>query len=262
MRIHRAISRRRFLAGSSAAAAFTIIPRHVLGAAAEPSANQKLNIAAVGVGGMGGHDIQRVSSEHVAAICDVDARFSARAAQAFPEAKVYSDFREMLEVHPDLDAVMVATPDHNHAVVAVTAMKMGKHVFCQKPLTHSVHEALTMAKVAKREPGGDPDGQPGPGERRGPADLRVHPGRCDRQRSARSIPGRTVARHLPARHSPTHRDAARAGGARLGPLARPGAPAAVSPCLPSLSPGAAGGISAPACWATSAATTCRPPSRP
>jgi predicted dehydrogenase len=148
MRIHRAISRRRFLASSSAAAAFTIIPRHVLGAAEQPAANSKLNIAAVGVGGMGIHDIKRVSSENVVAICDVDASFAAKAAQSFPEAKVYSDFREMLETHADLDAVMVATPDHSHAVIALAAMKKGKHVFCQKPLTHSVQEAVRMAKVA------------------------------------------------------------------------------------------------------------------
>lgn len=148
MSIHRAISRRRFLAGASAATAFTIIPRHVLGGEGQPAANQKLNIGAVGVGGMGGHDIQRVSSENIVAICDVDARLAAQAAQGFPDAKVYVDFREMIDTHPALDAVMVATPDHNHAVVALAAMRKGKHVFCQKPLTHSVREALEMAKVA------------------------------------------------------------------------------------------------------------------
>ena len=148
MNVRQAISRRRFLAGSSAAAAFTIIPRHVLGAEGQPSANSKLNIAAVGVGGMGRHDIQRVASENVAAICDVDQRFATEVAQGFPEAKIYSDFREMLDTHSDLDAVMVATPDHNHAVVALAAMRKGMHVFCQKPLTHSVREALLMGKVA------------------------------------------------------------------------------------------------------------------
>ncbi len=148
MNVRQAISRRRFLAESSAAAAFTFIPHHVLGAEGQPSANSKLNIAAVGVGGMGRHDIQRVASENVTAICDVDHRFAAEVAQGFPEAKIYSDFREMLDTHPDLDAVMVATPDHNHAVVALAAMRKGKHVFCQKPLTHSVREALLMGKVA------------------------------------------------------------------------------------------------------------------
>ena len=97
MSIHRAISRRRFLAGALAATAFTIIPRHVLGGEGQPAANQKLNIGAVGVGGMGGHDIQRVSSENIVAICDVDARLAAQAAQGFPDAKVYADFREMID---------------------------------------------------------------------------------------------------------------------------------------------------------------------
>ncbi len=148
MKSQHKFSRRGFLAGTSAAA-FTILPRHVLGAEGQPSANSKLNIAAVGVGGMGAHDIQRVSSENVGAICDVDQRFAKKAAEAFPEAKLYSDFREMLETHEDLDAVMVATPDHCHAVVALAAMRKGKHVFCQKPLTHSVGESLLMRQVAQ-----------------------------------------------------------------------------------------------------------------
>jgi predicted dehydrogenase len=148
MKDPQAISRRRFLAGTTTAAAFSIIPRHVLGAEGQPSANNKLQIAAVGVGGMGANDIRSVTSEKVVAICDVDQRFATRVAQGFPEAKIYSDFREMLETHPDLDAVMVATPDHNHAVVAVSAMRKGKHVFCQKPLAHCVREALAMGKVA------------------------------------------------------------------------------------------------------------------
>ncbi len=144
------LSRRRLLAGTAAAAAVTIIPRHVLGAPGQPSANNKLNIAGVGTGGMGTGDVQRVPSENIVAICDVDTRNAANAAKPFPNAKLYSDFRKMLdEMGNQIDAVMVATPDHNHAVVTMTALKMGKHVFCQKPLTHSVHEALEVAKAAK-----------------------------------------------------------------------------------------------------------------
>jgi predicted dehydrogenase len=144
------LSRRRFLSGTAAAAAVTIVPRHVLGAPGQPSANNKLNIAGVGVGGMGSGDIQRVPTENIVAICDVDANQAANAAKPFPKARIYDDFRQMLETQKDIDAVMVATPDHNHAVVTMTALRMGKHVFCQKPLTHSVHEALQIAKAAKQ----------------------------------------------------------------------------------------------------------------
>ena len=150
MSTKRNVTRRRFLAGSTAAATLTIIPRHVLGAPGQPAANDKLNIAGVGVGGMGSRDVQRVPSENIVAICDVDANRAASAAKPFPKAKFYADFRKMLDTQRDIDAVMIATPDHNHAVVAMAAMKAGKHVFCQKPLAHSVYEALEMAKMAER----------------------------------------------------------------------------------------------------------------
>ncbi|MFH1922072.1 MAG: Gfo/Idh/MocA family oxidoreductase, partial [Planctomycetota bacterium] len=143
------LSRRRFLSGAAVAGAATIIPRHVLGAPGEPSANEKLNIAGVGVGGMGSGDVRRVPTENIVAICDVDANHAANAAKPFPGAKIYDDFRKMLDAEKDIDAVMVATPDHNHAQVTMAALRMGKHVFCQKPLTHSVHEALEVAKAAK-----------------------------------------------------------------------------------------------------------------
>ncbi len=143
-------NRRQFLAGATAAATLTIIPRHVLGAPGQPSANNKLNIAGVGVGGMGSGDVRRVPTENIVAVCDVDANRAGAVAKPFPGAKVYTDFRKMLDSQKDIDAVMVATPDHNHAVVTMRALKMGKHVFCQKPLTHSVYEALEVAKAAKQ----------------------------------------------------------------------------------------------------------------
>jgi len=144
-----ALRRREFLGGAAGVAAATVIPRRVLGAPGEPSANDRLNVANVGVGGMGSGDIRQVAGENVVAICDVDANHAARSAQAFPQAKVYSDFRVMFDREKDIDAVMVATPDHNHAVVTMAALKRGKHVFCQKPLTHSVHEAIEVGKAAK-----------------------------------------------------------------------------------------------------------------
>jgi predicted dehydrogenase len=140
-------SRRQFLAGT--AAAFTIIPRRVPGAPGEPSANNKLNVASVGVGGMGSHDIRSVPTENVVAICDVDSRHAANAGKNFPQAKIYADFREMLDAEKTIDAVMVGTPDHNHAAVTLAALKKGKHVFCQKPLTHSVREAIEVGNAAR-----------------------------------------------------------------------------------------------------------------
>jgi len=142
-------SRRQFLAGAAATAAATIIPRHVLGATGVPSANNKLNIAGVGLNGMGAGDVQNCASENIVALCDVDRNVLNREAKKYPNAKLHTDFRKMLETQKDIDAVIVATPDHSHAVISITAMKMGKHVHCQKPLTHSVYEARQMAKVAK-----------------------------------------------------------------------------------------------------------------
>jgi len=142
-------TRRNFMAGATAAAAFTIVPRHVLGAGQTPP-SEKLNVASVGVGGMGSGDIRKIGeTENVVAICDVAESHAQNAAKAFPKARIWSDFRKMLQEQKDIDAVMVATPDHNHAVVTMTAMKLGKHVFCQKPLTHSVYEARMIGKVAK-----------------------------------------------------------------------------------------------------------------
>ncbi len=145
-----AFNRRKFLAGATAAAAFTVIPRHVLGMPGVPAANDRLQIAGIGVGGIGSLDIQRVPTEQIVAICDVDSRQATAAAKPFPDAKLYTDYREMLAARRDIDAVMIAAPDHQHAMISVHAMRLGKHVFCQKPLTHSVHEALAVAQVAKQ----------------------------------------------------------------------------------------------------------------
>ena len=143
------LSRRRFVAGATAAAALAIVPRHVLGGEGQTPPSQKLNIAGIGLGGMGSGDIRNVGSENVVALCDVDERQVAGTAKAFPGAKVYSDYRKMLETQKDIDAVMIATPDHQHAIITMMALKLGKHVFCQKPLTHSVYEARMIGKAAK-----------------------------------------------------------------------------------------------------------------
>ncbi len=160
------ISRRRFLGSAAASvAAFTIVPRYVLGGAGYTPPGEKLNVAGVGVGGMGagnianiagiemdenGNLIKKREGENIVALCDVDQKFAARIFNHFPKAKKYTDFRKMLEKQKDIDAVVIATPDHSHAVIAMAAMEMGKHVYCQKPLTHSVYEARMLTEAAKK----------------------------------------------------------------------------------------------------------------
>jgi predicted dehydrogenase len=115
-------------------------------------ANEKLNIAGIGVGGRGAEDINGVASENIVALCDVDEKHAAQTFERYPKAKRYKDFRKMLdEMNKDIDAVVIGTPDHTHAPAAVMAMKLGKHCYCEKPLTHGVYEARVMAEVAHQK---------------------------------------------------------------------------------------------------------------
>jgi predicted dehydrogenase len=156
----RGISRRKFVVqGASTLTAFTIIPRHVLGGTHFTAPSDKLNIACVGVGGKGRVDVEGVSSENIIALCDVDQkratavnnyeRFPKHAYDAFPKARRYKDFREMLEKEKDIDAVTISTPDHTHAIITMMVMKMGKHVYTQKPLTRTIFEAREITKTAR-----------------------------------------------------------------------------------------------------------------
>jgi predicted dehydrogenase len=129
---------------------FTVIPRHVLGGAGRPAANERLNIAGIGIGGMGGHNLGECAAENIVALCDVDSNYAAKTFEKFPAAKRYVDFREMLDRQKDIDAVIVATPDHSHALIAMAAMERGKHVYVQKPLAHSVAEARAMTEAARK----------------------------------------------------------------------------------------------------------------
>jgi predicted dehydrogenase len=144
------IPRRTFLAGAAAAAGFTIVPRHVLGGQGTTAPSDKLNIACVGVGGMGKSNLRRCEDENIVALCDVDFTFADPVFQKYPAAKRYKDFRVMLDEHEDIDAVIVATPDHSHAVIAMAAMARKKHVYVQKPLTHSVQEARLLTEAARK----------------------------------------------------------------------------------------------------------------
>ena len=155
-----ALTRREFLGTTATAAAgFVIVPRKVLGGPGYQAPSDTLNIGCVGVGGKGTSDIWACSTENIVALCDADdeqmARFMTQKDNKpeyqpkYDKAVKHRDFRRMLEKEK-LDAITVSTPDHTHAVIAMTAMKMGKHVFVQKPLTHTVKEARLLAQEAKK----------------------------------------------------------------------------------------------------------------
>jgi predicted dehydrogenase len=143
------LNRRQFLAAAAAFSAATLVPRHVLGAGQTPPSD-KLNIAGIGVGGMGANNLQNLESQNIVALCDVDHDYAAKTFRKYPKARIWSDYREMLEKQKDIDAVVIATPDHTHAVIALAAMRGGKHVYLQKPLTHDVREARMLAAASKR----------------------------------------------------------------------------------------------------------------
>jgi predicted dehydrogenase len=143
------LSRRAFIGGTAATASFMILKPSVLGRAGAVSPNSKLNIAAVGAGGQASADLGELTSENIVALCDVDSKRAAGSFSKHPNAKRYQDFREMLDKEKNIDAVLVAIPDHNHAIVTMAAIKAGKHVYCEKPLTRTVYEARTVAKAAR-----------------------------------------------------------------------------------------------------------------
>jgi predicted dehydrogenase len=117
--------------------------------AASRSANEKLNIAAIGAGGKGRVDIAGCSHENIVALCDADDERAVETYKKYPNVPKFKDYRKMLEERKDIDAVIVSTPDHHHAPASVLAMRMGKHVYCQKPLTHSIYESRRMREVAR-----------------------------------------------------------------------------------------------------------------
>ncbi len=146
------ISRRDFVGDVAATGmAFTIVPRHVLGGPGYRAPSDSLNIACIGVGGRGQAVLRGVSGENIYALCDVDSRALAAAFNRHTSAKRYKDFRVMLEREADnIDAVTVATPDHTHTVAAMMAMKMGKHVYCEKPLARTIYEVQRLTEAARR----------------------------------------------------------------------------------------------------------------
>jgi len=164
------ITRRNFVSSSSKLAmGAMIVPRKVLGGVGYQAPSDTLNIAIVGAGGMGNGNARELGSENIIAVCDVDMDFVARRAaeeaepdgegmprekgirwrEQFNAARKFSDFRVMLDEMPDIEAVLIATPDHAHAAIAAAAMRAGKHVYCQKPLTYTVHEARVLQELAE-----------------------------------------------------------------------------------------------------------------
>jgi len=135
------MTRRGFLGTAASAAGFTIVPRHVLGGPGRTAPSDKLNIAAIGVAGMGRVTVMNVKTENIVALCDVDDERASVTYKKYPKARRYHDFRRMLDWEDkNIDAVVVTTPNHTHIPISVMAMKMGKHVFCEKPLGHNVQE--------------------------------------------------------------------------------------------------------------------------
>ena len=148
------INRRRFLRSAGAGAAlFNILPGTLVRGAEKLTQNDKVNVAAIGIGSQGGSDLDAVANEghNIVALCDVDDNYAAKKFAQYPKATKFKDFRVMLDkMEKEIDAVVIGTPDHTHAVIAMEAIKRGKHVYCEKPLTHTVFEARALMDAAKK----------------------------------------------------------------------------------------------------------------
>lgn len=139
-------SRRRFLATTATGALATQFLTHpILG---QDAPSHKLKIAGIGIGGMGRPNLRNCKGEDIVALCDVDTEYSRKTVEDHPGARFYTDYRELFEKEKDLDGVVIATPDHTHAVIAMEAIERGIHIYLQKPLTHSVHESRIITEKA------------------------------------------------------------------------------------------------------------------
>ena len=263
-----AVSRRTFMSTAAAAAGITIVPRHVLGGTGIQAPSDTVNVAVVGYShGMGTSNLMNVAkSDNIVALCDCDTSEAAKAAMAkrgtlekFPKAVLYKDWRQMLEKQKDIEAVVVATPDHNHAVIAMAAMQPGKHVYVQKPLTRTVSEARALTEAARKYKVVTQMGNQGHSEE----GLRLMQewlaaGAIGAVREVHCWTNRPVwPQGMPR---PTDTPAV-PDGSRLGSVDRPRADAPVPHRRITRSGGAPGRTSAPAPWATWAAMSWTRPSR-
>ena len=228
------LSRRTFVGSVAAAAGFMIVPRRVLGGPGYQAPSDRVQVATVGyINGMGTSNTNAVGKvADVVALCDCDESAAAlknaartKIFETFPNAVRYKDYRVMLEKQKDIDGVIVATPDHAHAVIAMAAMQLGKHVYVQKPLTRTVSEARALTEAARKYKVDLADGQPGP-VGRGRAPDRGVAGRRGHRRGDRG-PLLDEPADLAAGHAAPDRHAAGAGRSRLGHVDRPVADAAV-----------------------------------
>lgn len=144
-------SRRDFLKKSSVAfLGVSILPSHVVAGLGHTLPSDKLNVAGIGVGGMGRWNLKNIKNQNIVALCDVDWKYANRCFVEYPDAKIFKDYRKMLDsMEREIDAVLIATPDHTHYVAATDSMKRGMHVYVQKPLTHSVWESRELTRLAK-----------------------------------------------------------------------------------------------------------------
>ena len=147
-------SRRKFIKNTAAASAgISIVPNFAVSGLGHRAPSDKLNIVGIGVGGKGLQNLVAMNTENIIGLCDIDWNYSQECFETFPKAKKYYDWRKMFdELGNSFDAVMVATADHTHAAIAATALTMNKHIFCQKPLTHSIYESRLLTKLAEKYP--------------------------------------------------------------------------------------------------------------
>lgn len=143
------MNRRTFLQATSVITAGLALPRLVFAARRKISPNEKLNLGIIGVAHQGNYDLTNVATENIVALCDVDDTYLAQTKQKFTSARTYNDFRRLLD-QKDIDAVVVATPDHTHAVATVAALRSGRPVYCEKPLTHTVSECRIVMEAARK----------------------------------------------------------------------------------------------------------------
>src|SRR6185436_14612667 len=147
----RRVTRRSFLKATAATAAIASRPRFLI--AADGATPTAVNVALIGAGGKGLDNTRKIAEAgaKIVAFCDIDPSRMSDALKTSPTAKTYTDFRKMLETQKDIEAVIVTVPDHMHAFAAMRAIEMGKHVYCEKPLAHSIFEARTLREGAAKK---------------------------------------------------------------------------------------------------------------